>query len=90
MFEQLADFRDLGRRGVDDQLVAVGVGAAVVAQQRLHQRQHIIGRAVIQRDDFGGCTEGQGDAEQQAREQGTRTHSRKLLRSGAVMLVCQA
>ncbi|MNG00025.1 hypothetical protein D3C84_829460 [compost metagenome] len=90
MFEQLADFRDLGRCGIDDQLVAVAVGAAVVAQQRLHHRQHIIGAAVIQWDDLGGRAEGQGDAEQQGREQGTRAHSRKLLRSGEVMLVCQA
>ncbi|MNG03936.1 hypothetical protein D3C84_870380 [compost metagenome] len=90
MLEHLTDFLDLGWRGVDDQLVAIGIDAPITAQQRLHHRQHIIGAAVIQWDDLGGCTEGQGDAEQQAREQGARTHNRKLLTSGAVMLVCQA
>nr|GEW62381.1 hypothetical protein [Tanacetum cinerariifolium] len=52
--EQLAQFADLVGLGVDDQLVAVGVDAAVVAQKGLHRRQQVIAGAVVQRNDFGG------------------------------------
>src|SRR5471030_791899 len=52
--EEVAQFLDLGRFRVDDQLVLVGAGLAVLAEKVLGDRQQVGAGAVVQGNDFGG------------------------------------